>query len=123
MVLACASTLAAKCGGNPERIMAGMVNIPVVATLPGPEPDREPIYELPMIETKPAPPLRRPKIERIMAIQSSITLVLDNRCAEITNTKMMYMVGSLSASQIYNPMFAQVFVTATSAINDASIHS
>ena len=43
IVLAWASTLAARWGGKPERIMAGMVNTPVVATLPGPEPDSEPI--------------------------------------------------------------------------------
>ena len=59
IVLACASTLTARCGGDHDLIMAGMVNTPVVATLPGPKPERKPMHELAIIDTNPAPPLNR----------------------------------------------------------------
>ena len=123
MVEEWASTLAARWAGKPERFMAGMVNTPVVATLPGPEPEREPMYVEPMMATKPAPPRRRPKIARMMAMKSSMTVVFDRRDAEMMNTMMTYRLESFIPFQMKFQMSVHDHVMATSTMNAASMHS
>ena len=119
----CVSTFAARCAGNPERFIAGMVNTPVVATLPWPEPDREPMYVEPMMATNPAPPRNRPNIARMMAMKSSITVVLASSDAEIINTMMTYKLESFIPFQMKVQMFDHDPVMVTRMINAASMHS
>ena len=54
--------------------------------------------------TNPAPPLKRPKIESIIAIQSSITVVFERSAAETTKTCLLigYVDSNKSASTHVN---------------------
>ncbi len=83
-----------------------------------------------MMATKPAAPRSRPKIERIIAMKSSMTVVWDNKCAETMNTMITYRLESFIAFQMKphrpaneNSHAPRAAVRITSTMNAASMLS
>ena len=66
--LALVSILAASSAGKPVFFIAGIVNTPVAATFPGPEPDKADMKVETATATYPAPPGNRPTNERTISI-------------------------------------------------------